>query len=95
MTWFALKLPRTLSRGKVRPFLLAEGQRMRPLTRRRMASMPFPSEVRSATVVWRGLKTGHRLRRTAVPRLNITDTRDHTTAINKRVRVRGRIPERR
>jgi hypothetical protein len=95
MTRFALKLPRTLSRGKVHPFVLAEGQRMRPLTRRRMASMPFPSEVRSATVVSRGPKSGRRLRRTAVLRLNMTDTRDHTTAINKRVRIRGRIPERR
>jgi hypothetical protein len=33
--------------------------------------------------------------RSALVRLNITDTRDHTTAIKKRVRVRGKIPERR
>jgi len=57
--------------------------------------MPFPDEVRSATVVWRGLKTGRRLRRRAVIRLSITDARPHTTVIKKRVRVRGKIPKRR
>ena len=95
MTQFKLKLPKTLRRGKVRPFVLADGRRMRPVTRKRMASMPFPGEVRSATVVWRGLKTGRRLRRRAVIRLNITDARPHTTVIKKRVRVRGKIPKRR
>ena len=58
-----------------------------------MASMSFPGEVRSARVVWHGLKTGRRLRRRAVIRLNITDARPHTTAIKKRVRVRGKIPK--
>jgi hypothetical protein len=95
MTRFKLKLPKTLRRGKVRPFVLADGRSMRPVSRRRMASMRFPGEVRSATLVWRGLKTGRRLRRYAVLRLSITDTRDHTTAIKKRVRVRGKIPRRR
>ena len=95
MTQFTLKLPKTLRRGKVRPFVLADGRRMRPVTRKRMASMPFPGEVRTATVVWRGLKTGRRLRRRAVIRLNITDARPHTTVIKKRVRVRGKTPKRR
>jgi hypothetical protein len=95
MTQFTLKLPKTLRRGKVRTFVLADGRRMRPVTKKRMASMLFPGEVRSATVVWRGLKTGRRLHRRAVIRLNITDARPHTTVIKKRVRVRGKIPKRR
>jgi hypothetical protein len=95
ITQFALKLPKTLSRGKLRPFVLADGQRMRPVTRKRLASMPFPSAVRSATLVWRGLRTGRRLRRTAVLRVNMQDTRDHTTSVKKRVRVRGKIPKNR
>jgi hypothetical protein len=92
---FTLRLPKTLSRGKVRPFVLSGGQRMRPLTRKRLASMPFPGEARTATIVWRGLRTGRRLRRTAVVRLAMTDTADKTTSIKRRVRVRGKIPRRR
>lgn len=95
ITQFALKLPKALSRGKVRPFVLADGQRMRPVTRKRLATMPFPKAVRSATVVWRGLRAGRRLRRTTVLSLNMTDTRDHTTKVKKRVRVRGKIPRKR
>ena len=95
MKKFTLKLPKTLRRGKVRPFVVADGHRTRPVTRKRMASMSFPGEVRGARVVWRGLKTGPRLRRKAVIRLSITDGRPHTTAIKKRVRVRGKIPKRR
>ncbi len=90
ITGFALKLPRTLARGRIRPFVLADGRRMRPVTRRRRASMRFPSEVRSATLVWRGLRTGRRLRRFAVVRLRMEDARDHTTALKQRVRVRGK-----
>jgi hypothetical protein len=95
ITQFALKLPKTLSRGRLRPFVLAEGQRLRPVTRKRLATMPFPNAVRSATVVWRGLKAGRRLRRSAVLNLTMKDTRDHTSSIKKRVRVRGKIPKRR
>jgi len=90
ITGFALKLPRTLARGRIRPFVLADGRRMRPVTRRRRASMRFPSEVRSATLVWRGLRTGRRLRRFAVVRVRIEDARDHTTTLKQRVRVRGK-----
>jgi len=93
ITQFALRLPKTLSRGKIRPFVLADGKRMRPVTRKRLATMPFPGEVRSATVVWRGLRTGRRLRRTAVLRLTMKDTRDATTTVKKRVRVRGKAPK--
>jgi hypothetical protein len=92
---FTLRLPKTLSRGKTRPFVLSGGQRMRPLSRRRLASMPFPGEARTATIVWRGLRTGRRLRRTAIVRLAMTDTADKTTRVKRRVRVRGKIPKRR
>jgi hypothetical protein len=95
ITQFQLRLPKTLSRGKVRPLVLFDGRRGRPVTRKRLATMPFPGEVRSATVVWRGLKTGRRLRRTAVIRLTMEDTRDATTTVKKRVRVRGKAPKRR
>jgi hypothetical protein len=95
ITSFALKLPKTLSRGKARPFVLADGRRMKLLSRRRLVSMPFPGEVRSATLVWRGLRTGRRLRRTAVVRLLMTDGRGVTTRLKPRVPVRGKRPRRR
>jgi hypothetical protein len=95
ITSFALRLPKTLRRGKLRPFVLADGARMRPLTRKRLASMPFPGEVRSATVVWRGLRASRKLRRTTRIRLTLDDARHHTTTLNPRVRVRGKAPRRR
>jgi hypothetical protein len=90
ITGFTIKLPKTLARGRVRPFVLADGRRMRPVTRRRRASMPFKGEVRAATLVWRGLRAGRRLRRFAVVRLSMRDARGHTTSLKQRVRVRGR-----
>jgi hypothetical protein len=95
ITSFGLRLPKTLSRGTVRPFVLADGTRMRPLSRRRLVTMSFPREIRTATVVWRGLKAGRRLRRTTRVRLTIVDARKHTTTLTPRVRVRGRAPARR
>jgi hypothetical protein len=92
---FVLRLPKTLSRGRVRPLVLSGAQRMRPLSRRRLASMPFPGEVRTATLVWRVLRTGRRLRRTAVVRLAMTDAKGKTTSVKRRVRVRGKAPRRR
>jgi hypothetical protein len=88
ITQFVLKLPRTLSRGKARPYVRANGSRMRPLSRRRLATMPFPGEVRSATLVWRGLHTSRRLRKTAIVRLRMEDSRPHTTTLRQRVTVR-------
>ena len=90
---FTLRLPKTLSRGKVRPLVLSGGRRMRPLSRRRLASMPFPGEARTATLVWRGLRAGRRLRRTAVVRLTMTDAKGKTTSVKRRVRVRGKAPK--
>jgi hypothetical protein len=92
ITQFALTLPKTLSRGKSRPVVFADGARMRPATSKRRASMPFPHEVRTATLVWRGLKTGRRLRKTAVISLRMTDGRPHVTTLKQKVRVRGKAP---
>jgi hypothetical protein len=92
---FTLRLPKTLSRGRARPLVLSGGRRMRPLSRKRLASMPFPGEARTATLVWRGLRTGRRLRRTAIVRLAMTDAKGKTTSVKRRVRVRGKAPKRR
>jgi hypothetical protein len=92
ITQFALRLPKTLARGKSRPVVFADGGRMRPHTGKRLASMPFPREVRTATMVWRGLKTGRRLKKTAVIRLRMTDGRPHVTSLKQKVRVRGKAP---
>jgi len=90
ITGFALRLPKTLARGRTRPFVVAGGRHMRPVTRRRLASMRVPTEARSATLIWRGLRTGRRLRRFAVVRLRMGDCRGHTTALKQRVRVRAK-----
>jgi hypothetical protein len=95
ITKFALRLPKTLSRGKRRPSVVADGRRLKPRSRKRRASMTFPDEVRRATLVWRGLRTGRRLRRTAVVRLTMTDARGATTPVKRRVAVRGKRPRRR
>jgi hypothetical protein len=95
ITSFALKLPKTLRRGKARPVVRADGRRLRPRTRRRLVSAPFPGEARAATVRWRGLRTGRRLRRTALIRLTMIDSRGKKTAVTQRVRVRGKAPRRR
>jgi hypothetical protein len=94
MTAFTLRLPKTLRKGEPRPFVRARGQRMVPLTRRRLASMPFPGEVRSAKVVWRGLKASRGLRRRTPVRVSLQDTRDKTTTVRQTVRVRGKLPKR-
>jgi hypothetical protein len=54
--------------------------------------MRFPREVRSAKVVWRGLRASRRLRRTTRVRVTLTDARKATTRLNPRVRVRGKRP---
>jgi hypothetical protein len=75
--------------------VLANGARMRPLSRKRLATMPFPGEVRSATVLWRGLRASRGLRRTTRVRVTMQDARNATTTLNPRVRVRGKRPTRR
>src|SRR4051812_39049652 len=88
ITRFSLKLPKTLSRGRLKPFVFAGGARAKPTTRKHSASMRFSGEERSATLVWRGLKAGRRLKKTAVVRLQLTDGRPHVTTLKQRVRVR-------
>ena len=95
ITRFALRLPKTLARGKARPVVFADGARMRPHTGRRLASMPFPREVRTVTMAWPGLKASRRLKKTAVIRLSMTDGRPHVTSVKQKVRVRGKAPRRR
>jgi hypothetical protein len=90
ITQFALTLPKTLSRGKARPVVFADGARLRPATRKHRASMSFPHEVRTGTLVWRGLKPGRRLRKSAVIKLRMTDGRPHVTSVKNKVRVRGK-----
>ena len=92
ITQFALRLPKTLARGRARPVVFADGARMRPRTGKRLSSMTFPREVRAATLVWRGLKTGRRLKKIAVISLRMTDGRPHVTSLKQKVRVRGRAP---
>ena len=58
-------------------------------------TLPFSGDgVRSAKVVWRGLRTSRRLRRTTRIALAIKDARNHTTKLSPRVRVRGKRPKR-
>ena len=90
ITGFALRLPKTLARGRVRALVVAGGRRLRPVTRKRLASMHLPSEARSARVIWRGLRTGRRLRRFALVRLRMDDARGHRTALKQRIRVRAK-----
>jgi hypothetical protein len=92
ITQFSLRLPKTLARGKARPVVFADGARMKPRTGKRLASLSFPHEVRTATMAWRGLKTGRRLKKTAVITLRITDGRPHVTSLKQKVRVRGKAP---
>jgi len=95
LTAFSLKLPKALSRGKARPRLTAGGRRMSVRTGKRRAARRFPREVRSATLVWRGLRAGRRLKKTTTVRLSIKDSRPNTTSLKQRVRVRGKAPKRR
>jgi hypothetical protein len=95
LTGFTMKLPKTLLRGKARPRLRAGGRSMRARTRKRRASRTFPNGVRSATLVWRGLRVGRRLRRNTTIRLSLKDSRPNTTSLKQKVRVRGKFPKRR
>lgn len=91
ITRFSLRLPKTLTRGKARPVVFADGARLKPRTGKHRASLSF-REARTVTLAWRGLKTGRRLRKTAVIGLTMTDGRPHVTSLKQKVRVRGRAP---
>jgi hypothetical protein len=92
ITQFSLRLPKTLTRGKRRPVVFADGARARPSTKKHLASGRFKHEVRTATMIWPGLKAGRRLRKTAVVRVRMTDGRPHVTSVRQKVRVRGKAP---
>ena len=94
ITQFALRLPKTLARGKARPVVFADGGRMRPHTGRRLATMPFPREVRTRDARLARTEDGRRLKKTAVVRLRMTDGRPHVTSVKQKVRVRGKAPRR-
>jgi hypothetical protein len=96
VTGITLRLPKALRRGKPGATVLANGRRLQPLrTGKRRVTLPFAGDgVRSAKVVWRGLRTSRKLKRITLIRLSLKDSRNHTTTLNKHVRVRGKRPKR-
>jgi hypothetical protein len=97
VTGVAVALPKALRRGKPGAIVLAGGRKLQPLrTGKRRVSIPFAGDgVRSAKIVWRGLRASRKLKRTTVIRVSLKDARNHTTALKKRVKVRGKRPKRR
>jgi hypothetical protein len=96
VTGITVRLPKALRRGKPGAIVIAGGRRLQPLrTGKRRVSIPFSGDgVRSAKVVWRGLRTSRKLKRTTRIRLSLKDARNHTTALSKKVVVRGKRPKR-
>ena len=92
VTRITVKLPKSLRRGKRGAVVLTGGRKLPALrTGKRRVSVPFASDgVRSAKVVWRGLRATRKLRRTARIGVAIKDTRNHTTTLKPRVQVRGK-----
>jgi hypothetical protein len=97
VTGITVKLPKTLRRGRSGAVVITGGRRLQPLrTGKRSVTLPFAGDgVRSAKVVWRGLRTKPALKRMTLIRLSLKDARGHTTKLNKHVRVRGKRPKRR
>ncbi len=96
VTGITVKLPKTLRRGKPGAIVIAGGRRLQPLrTGKRRVTLPFAGDgVRSAKVVWRGLRTSRKLKRMTLIRLSLKDARNRTTTLSKHVRVRGKRPKR-
>jgi hypothetical protein len=96
VTGITVKLPKALRRGKPGATVLAGGRKLQPLrTGKRRVSFRFAGDgVRSAKVVWRGLRASRKLKRTTLIRVSLKDARNHTTALKKRVQVRGKRPKR-
>jgi hypothetical protein len=96
VTGITVKLPKTLRRGKRGAVVLTGGRRLQPLrTGKRRVTIPFAGDgVRSAKVVWRGLRTSRKLKRVTLIRVSLKDARNRTTALSKHVRVRGKRPKR-
>ena len=95
VTGITVRLPKALRRGKPGAIVVAGGRRLQPLrTGKRRVTFPFAGDgVRSAKVVWKGLRTSRKLKRTTLIRMSLQDSRNHTTALKKRVRVRGKRPK--
>ncbi|HMJ96773.1 MAG TPA: hypothetical protein VK486_13020 [Thermoleophilaceae bacterium] len=95
VTGVTVRLPKSLRRGKPGAIILAGGRKLQPLrTGKRRVSIPFAGDgVRSARIVWRGLRTNRKLKRTARIAVSIKDARGHTTALKPRVQVRGKRPK--
>lgn len=91
----SLRLPKALRTGKRRPLVYVGTRRLRPDSSRRTLSVRFPSEVRGAVIVWRGLRASRRLKTFTHLRIAITDTRGKTTHLRTEVPVRGKAPRRR
>ena len=96
VTSVAVALPQALRRGKPRATVLAGGRKLQPLrTGKRRVSIRFAGDgVRSAKIVWRGLRASRKLKRTTLIRVSLKDARNHRTALKKRVQVRGKRPKR-
>jgi hypothetical protein len=96
VTSVAVALPKALRRGKPRATVLAGGRKLQPLrTGKRRVSIRFAGDgVRSAKIVWRGLRASRKLKRTTLIRVSLNDARNHRTALKKRVQVRGKRPKR-
>jgi hypothetical protein len=95
VTGVTLRLPKSLRRGKRGAIILAGGRKLQPLrTGKRRVSIPFAGDgVRSAKIVWRGLRTSRKLRRTARIALSIKDARSRTTSLRPLAQVRGTRPK--
>ncbi len=96
VTGVTVKLPKTLRRGKPGATVLAGGRRLQPLrTGRRRVTFPFSGDgcVRRGSS---GAACARAASSSEPPRsaLSLRDARNHTTALNERVQVRGKRPTR-
>ena len=96
MTRATLRLPKTLRSGKRRPLVYVGTRRLRPASRKRTLSIRFPTEVRGAVIVWRGLRASRRLKTFTRLGITITDTRGRSRhGYAPRCRCAARRPRRR
>jgi hypothetical protein len=97
VTGITVRLPKKLRRGKPGAVVVTGRRKLQPLrTGKRRVTFPFAGDgVRSAKVVWRGLRPSRKLRRVTLIGVSLKDARNHTTTLKKHVRVRGKRPRRR
>jgi hypothetical protein len=96
VTGITVRLPKTLRRGKPGAVVVTGRRKLQPLrTGKRRVTFPFAGDgVRTAKVVWKGLRPSRKLRRMTLIGVSLKDARNHTTTLKKRVRVRGKRPRR-